>query len=357
MVFFTCSSCGKSLKKNQVERHIHQCRGYQYMTCMDCSKDFWGTEYHQHNKCLTENEKYGGSNYVEKGFKGAKKQEAWINRIQEQIASTRNMNPQLKSLFQHIMKFDNIPRKKAKFMNFLKSNNYKNIAICEEAWEFFENASKINKSQNSTNAQDSSKPTEPEPMDAKVESEIQEEPERKTKKQKKEERRMKQNKIEKKDKRKSGDDDEDGEENVPKKKRKMHNEMNALDNDETKVKRKKKVKQDMEEEGMDQENQDPSGTLDSGSVQEMLSIEVTKKSGAFSWKKAIFHVLKDAPEEGMKVKKLKRKLTAMYVESKGDAALRKTPLEIDALIHKKLNMRNDKYVFVKDRVKIKEMSE
>jgi len=41
MVFYTCNGCGESLKKNKVEKHVTVCRSCQYMTCMDCSKDFW----------------------------------------------------------------------------------------------------------------------------------------------------------------------------------------------------------------------------------------------------------------------------------------------------------------------------
>ena len=39
MVFFTCNTCGESLKKNQVEKHYRQvCRNCEVLTCVDCHK-------------------------------------------------------------------------------------------------------------------------------------------------------------------------------------------------------------------------------------------------------------------------------------------------------------------------------
>jgi DNA-directed RNA polymerase subunit RPC12/RpoP len=41
MVVFHCGSCGESLKKNQVDKHIaSSCRGVQTISCIDCGKDF-----------------------------------------------------------------------------------------------------------------------------------------------------------------------------------------------------------------------------------------------------------------------------------------------------------------------------
>jgi DNA-directed RNA polymerase subunit RPC12/RpoP len=41
MVVFHCGSCGESLKKNQVDKHIgFTCRRVQTLSCADCGKDF-----------------------------------------------------------------------------------------------------------------------------------------------------------------------------------------------------------------------------------------------------------------------------------------------------------------------------
>ena len=72
MVFFTCDKCGESLKKVQVVKHFSNCSSHNY-SCMDCQKTFDRKTYNTHLKCITENEKYGGKNYVAKenkvGFK------------------------------------------------------------------------------------------------------------------------------------------------------------------------------------------------------------------------------------------------------------------------------------------------
>jgi DNA-directed RNA polymerase subunit RPC12/RpoP len=41
MVVFHCGTCGETLKKNQVEKHIGTtCRRAQKLSCSDCGKDF-----------------------------------------------------------------------------------------------------------------------------------------------------------------------------------------------------------------------------------------------------------------------------------------------------------------------------
>lgn len=321
MVVFVCSACGASLKKIQVERHSFKCRGCQYVTCLDCSKDFWGNDYANHNTCLTENEKYGGANYVAKEMKGQKKQESWIMQIQQNVAAVHNMNPELKSLFDRILRFDNIPRKKAKFFNFLKSNHCRNNYLMEEAWKFFED---VNKKSSQTSSDDG-KPEVSESSSTEVSQTENKDPQRKSKKERKEERQRKQTKVQKVERRKR---DVEG------------------DEDEEKPKKKKKRRK-VEEEETNQENEEPE-------EEEMEEeVDVNRKSGSFKWKKAISSILQDAPEEGMKMKKFKRKMLALYIESKGESSNRKSELEIDALIQKKLNMRSDKYVVLKDRVKLR----
>ncbi|ROT69286.1 putative cell growth-regulating nucleolar protein [Penaeus vannamei] len=148
MVFFVCGSCGASLKKNQVEKHCaFRCRYVEYVSCMDCNKEFWGQEYANHFKCITEDQKYGGSNYVQKENKGEKKQEAWIANVQEHVRVTPNMDPQLQEILNRIIVFTNIPRKKTKFENFLANcMRIRDPQILEKAWKTApEKGLKINK--------------------------------------------------------------------------------------------------------------------------------------------------------------------------------------------------------------------
>ena len=43
MVFFTCGGCNETLKKNKVDQHFDsRCKSVDYVSCVDCSKDFYG---------------------------------------------------------------------------------------------------------------------------------------------------------------------------------------------------------------------------------------------------------------------------------------------------------------------------
>jgi len=81
MVFFTCNSCGESLKKNKVDQHAMRCYGCQFLTCIDCSEDFWGDDYKLHISCITEDQKYGSSSYKAKPNKGEVKQNEWMAKV------------------------------------------------------------------------------------------------------------------------------------------------------------------------------------------------------------------------------------------------------------------------------------
>jgi len=153
MVFFTCDACGSSLKKNQVEKHYNsQCRRCSVLTCMDCQKEFPGDSYRSHTSCISENEKYGGKGWQPKANanKGLKKQNEWIESIQAAVEENSNtMDKDVKSLLDGIMTFDNIPRKKPKFVNFVKNviggGKRCSPATIEKTWSIFESALKKTK--------------------------------------------------------------------------------------------------------------------------------------------------------------------------------------------------------------------
>merc|ERR1711973_376844 len=150
MVFFTCDSCGESLKKNQVEKHYKfKCRSCSVLTCVDCQTDFPGDSYAEHTKCITEDEKYGGKNYQPKSNanKGLKKQNAWIETLQDVVASkSGELDADVKSVVDTIITFENIPRKKPKFMNFAKNvlggGRQSSPQTLEKIWELHELALK-----------------------------------------------------------------------------------------------------------------------------------------------------------------------------------------------------------------------
>lgn len=138
MVFFNCNACGESMKKNQVEKHYHQqCRSCQVLSCVDCGKEFWGNDYEQHTKCISEEEKFGGKNYKPKpnANKGEQKQELWVTQVQDAISKLKT-NPKLKSLLERLKDYPNIPRKKAKFENFLNNSlRVMDRSLASQAWD------------------------------------------------------------------------------------------------------------------------------------------------------------------------------------------------------------------------------
>lgn len=139
MVVFSCNTCGDSLKKSEVEKHYYtKCRNSEVLTCLDCNKDFWGDAYKEHNKCVTEQERYGGKGFKAQVFKGEVKQQEWINLIASLI-STGDMPPRVQDILQRMQSFDNIPRKNKPFKNFLKSSlGVHNDNLAEDVWQTIE---------------------------------------------------------------------------------------------------------------------------------------------------------------------------------------------------------------------------
>jgi len=133
MVFFICDKCGESQKKNQVEGHYFRCRSHSF-SCMDCNAVFVGDSYKQHIKCISEDQKYGGKNFVAKENKGETKQAEWTDQVERAIDKVSD--PMLKSILVQIKGFTNIPRKEAKFINFLKNSaRVRNADLCSRAWQ------------------------------------------------------------------------------------------------------------------------------------------------------------------------------------------------------------------------------
>lgn len=143
MVFFTCNNCGESVKKPGVEKHYNtKCRNNpKNVSCMDCQKDFHGEEYVAHTKCITELEKYSGKNFVAKVNKnsGEKKQETWMDIVRSILESSEyQLSAQTRNIFQRLQSFDNVPRKKAKFENFVANCMRIPVKQAQPVWEVLE---------------------------------------------------------------------------------------------------------------------------------------------------------------------------------------------------------------------------
>ena len=136
MPVFLCDNCNETLKRNKVE--THNCGpNCWYFCCLDCNKKFGYDEYLQHTTCVTEAERYQGALYVAKENKGEKKQADWLESVQSKLQAGGG-DKKLSGYMERLMAYDNVPRKKAKFINFVKNSlNLKadREGIAEKLWD------------------------------------------------------------------------------------------------------------------------------------------------------------------------------------------------------------------------------
>ncbi|KAG9437584.1 cell growth-regulating nucleolar protein [Apis mellifera carnica] len=149
MVVFTCNNCGETLQKPKVAKHYEfRCHTAPFLTCVDCLKDFRGDQYIAHTKCISEAERYGGKDYVPKAGanKGERKQQEWINTVNNILNNETNLSKTERNFLNLLSKHENIPRKKVKFLNFVKSAIGHKIpsAVVDSVWNKIETAYKNN---------------------------------------------------------------------------------------------------------------------------------------------------------------------------------------------------------------------
>ncbi|TMW64382.1 hypothetical protein Poli38472_013004 [Pythium oligandrum] len=149
MVFFVCEGCNETLKKNKVDAHAARCRNCWAVSCVDCSVVFEGNDYAAHTSCISEAQKYEGSLYKAKSKKMSP-QERWMDVVQN---ATAGNDKKLQSVLSRVAGYDNVPRKKAKFVNFMKNSiGGGDMAIIEKVWNVFEDAYKASEAEaNATN--------------------------------------------------------------------------------------------------------------------------------------------------------------------------------------------------------------
>lgn len=244
------------MKKGQVEKHLVICRNCSSLSCMDCGKDFLGDSYKSHLKCITENEKYGGKAFEAKANKGDVKQQQWIQRIQE-VLKKPNISNNIRSILNQMSTFDNIPRKKVKFQNWVR-NSLKvfDQGVQDEVWEIFAEAQKGDPNNNAP------KPSNTPAAESKSESPAAtEQTEKKKSKRERKEERQNKNKKEKKDLN-SEEPLQNGTKKKGKKRKMEEDENNESSNDEEAAgKKKKKQHEDASENGKkNKKRNDPRGT-------------------------------------------------------------------------------------------------
>ncbi|KAK2891410.1 hypothetical protein Q8A67_014053 [Cirrhinus molitorella] len=311
MVVFTCASCGGTVKKAQVEQHMIRCRSCQVLSCIDCGKDFRGDEYKEHIKCISEDQKYGGKDFKPKVNKGEVKQQEWTERIQQAMQQP-GIDPNMWRVLQIVSSHNNVPRKKAKFENWMKfSMKINSPSLLEKVWEICSSTASSNSNQ--TELSNGAEANE-------------------NKKQK--------NKKDKKKRNDENSEEQNGEKTDEKQKRKKRKrEEKEQSAEEKSSKKHKKRRQEELDESVEPEEEEPEN-------QESES----NSTGKFNWKGTIKAVLRDAPEDGLAVKKLRKKVLAAYYSFTGDSNFRSEE-EVLSVFNKKLN-KNPKFRILKDRVRL-----
>ncbi|XP_067412495.1 cell growth-regulating nucleolar protein isoform X2 [Emydura macquarii macquarii] len=396
MVVFTCSACGESVKKGQVEKHVNICRNCQCLSCMDCGKDFWGDDYKSHVKCISEDQKYGGKGYEVKTNKGDVKQQEWIQKIQE-IIKKPSISPKVRNILEQMHSYDNIPRKKVKFQNWmLNSMNIDNSALQDQVWDIFSEAisnEPSKKEQEKPLQKVGSQPVKSEvnPLPTKENEMIADKLEKKKSKRERKEERQKNRKTEKKVKLES---QQENSETKKGKKPKKEKESSKDENEETSkgnnAERKKKKKHernntaqleingnshhDEEEEEEKQMNikkqkrkhaeEEPyittkrmknmktfatTETEDSGDAAMETEESGDAVKGKFNWKGTIKAILKQAPNNEISIKKLRKKVLAQFHAIAGEQ--HKSQEDLLVTFNKKVN-NNPKFKVLKDKVKL-----
>ncbi|XP_054855332.1 cell growth-regulating nucleolar protein [Eublepharis macularius] len=375
MVVFTCSACGESVKKGQVEKHVSMCRHCECLSCMDCGKDFWGDDYKSHVKCVSEDQKYGGKAYEAKTHKGDVKQQEWIQKIHEAIEKT-NINPKVRDILQQMYAFDNIPRKKGKFQNWMNNSlKIHNTVLQDQVWDIFSEATKKEPSEKQGKPQDralneceksevtpklSKEDVAKTEVAAKKKSKREQKEERKNVKKEKKELRLQSQqaslqplKAKKSKKEKCENEDE-----------------KVFQSDCVKGTKKKRRAADVLESqvnGYGLHSEEPAGTKPNakrrkcGPSEEESCVEIKRMNcpvteenedehqGKFSWKGTIKAVLRQAPDNEISLKKLRKKVLAQYYAVASDH--HKSEEEILALFNKKVNS-NPKFKVLKEKVKL-----
>ncbi|KAF7649945.1 hypothetical protein LDENG_00133760 [Lucifuga dentata] len=352
MVFFTCNACGESLKKVQVDKHVNMCRGCQVLSCIDCGKDFWGDDYKNHTKCISEDHKYGGKDYEAKSNKGDVKQQQWLQRVHEAM-NKPGVSAKLRDVLNQVSLYDNVPRKKAKFQNWMKNSlKIASPSVHNEVWDIL-SAATDNGPEDSKQTEDSKKTV----AEVKVESNDSEkqigssdEPavEKKkklNKRERKEARQQKNGKVQKHAEKITADEPEEDQTCTKKKKGKKRKQDCLEDGNEENghsaeisTKKKKKSK-DFSEDDQTTETAEPDMTEDKAAPK-----------GKFNWKGTIKVVLRQSPEQELSVKKLRKKILAAYYSFSGDGNF-KTEEELLALFNKKISS-NPKFRVLKDKVRL-----
>ncbi|XP_025752554.1 cell growth-regulating nucleolar protein isoform X2 [Manacus vitellinus] len=354
MVVFTCNACGEAVKKAQVEKHVNICRNCQCLSCMDCGKDFWGDDYKEHVKCISEDQKYGGKGFEAKTNKGDAKQQEWIQKIHE-VMKKPNISPKVRNILEQMRAFDNIPRKKVKFQNWIKNSlRITDSTLQDQVWDVFSEATrKISneKEQDTPQRKEEHQSAETEEKTVAEENGITDDKvEKKKNKRERKEERQKNKKKEKKDLKLENQSEVKKSKKSKKGKESVENEFETNGNghqseveEETKVKKRKhKHVEAPEEPPIKTKKTKTENTNDNKE-------SVGTNKGKFNWSGTIKAVLRQAPDNEISIKRLRKKVIAQFYAVAAEQY--KSEEEILVTFNKKVN-NNPKFKVRKDKVKL-----
>ncbi|NWI48742.1 LYAR protein, partial [Calyptomena viridis] len=379
MVVFTCNACGEAVKKAQVEKHVNICRNCQCLSCMDCGKDFWGDDYKEHVKCVSEDQKYGGKGFEAKTNKGDAKQQEWIQKIHE-VMKKPNISPKVRNILEQMRAFDNIPRKKVKFQNWIKNSlRITDSSLQDKVWDVFSEATRnISSEKEQDKSQQKEEHHSAEPGEKPVAEEngiTDDKVERKKSKRERKEERQKSKKKEKKDLKLENQSEVKKTKKSKKGKESVENEFEINGNgqqseiqEETNIKKRKHKHvegihhatyilaclENAFSQFQSSINEDPHmkmKRMKTENISEDMEAEDTNdnEESKFNWKGTIKAVLKQAPDNEISIKRLRKKVIAQYYAIVDEH--HKSEEEILAIFNKKVN-NNPKFKVLKDKVKL-----
>ena len=239
------------------------------------------------------------------GNKGEKRQNAWIANLRKILQETSDLDGDVRSILDTIQEHENIPRKKPKFVNFVKNimRNRARPHSIDKTWELFEQALKPAPA--------------PEPMEV----------------QKDEPLNGKSDRIETNGKAETPEKENEGGKKEKKKKKKKDKKLEETTKDvNTKPSRKRKSSdRDESEDGASKEDE-----------------ESPPKKVKFDWDEVITACLKEKDGNEMKLVKLKKKCLREYFSA--HEGTHKTKEEIGAKFDKRVKKRS--YKVLKDRIKL-----
>ena len=257
---------------------------------------------------------------VIQGHKGEKKQNAWVNNLRSILAEASDLDSDVRTIVNTIMDHENIPRKKPKFVNFVKNimRNRARPHSIDKTWDLFSEALKSPATEAEVKMEVTA-PTSDEVVETKVKK--------------------------KKKKNKDVESSEESSENTKKTAEKVPEESSEKENVGAKPKKKKKDKKlaEQESEGTLKRKRD-----EDMEVEEEEEASASKKKKKFDWDETITNVLLKKEGNEMKLNKLKKKCVNEFLSQ--NEGTHKTTEEVGAKFDKKLMKR--KYRVLKDKVKL-----